>query len=82
MTDFCSCLPQACPGLRVQNKSLREAAVLPGYLTYFSEIIPSQRGALGMVPFHLVLCMDKENRKVFGKGLPACHAPRALAHDS
>lgn len=66
MTDFCcSCLPRACPGLNVQSKSLHETAVLPGCLTYLSdkEAIPSQRGALGMVLFHLVSCMDKDNRK-------------------
>lgn len=73
MTDFCcSCLPQACPGLHVQSKSLHEAAVLSGCLRYLpdKEAIPSRRGALGMVLFHLVLCMDKDNRNSFGKGLP------------
>lgn len=73
MTDTCcSCLLWACPELRVQSKSLHEAAVLSGCLTSLSdkEAVPSQRGALGLVLFHLVLCMDKEDRRVFGKGLP------------
>lgn len=73
MADFCCCcLPRACPGLHVQSKSLHEATVLSGCLMYLSakEAISYQRGALGMVLFPLVLCMDKDNRKGFGKGLP------------
>lgn len=75
MTDFCcSCLLWACPELHVQSKSLHEAAVLSGCLMSLSdkEAIPSQRGALGLVLSYLVLCMDKDDREVFGKGLPGC----------
>lgn len=83
MTNFCcSCLPRACPGLHVQTKFLHEAAVLSGCVTHLSdkEAIPSQRGALGMVLFHLVLCMDKDDRKGFVNELPGHGGAMHQAH--
>jgi len=71
MTDFCcSCLPWACPGLRVQSKSVHKAAVLSGCLMHLpaKEAIPSQSGALGMVLFPLFCARTKTTG--IGKGLP------------